>query len=899
MPLQPRVKYRAVGLTQRFAVNKRMILICFLFALCCDLSLIALVGLLPISVSGFSSYRSLIPNGNNVFRNGVKWVGVGHYATAGGGPRNPFGLDFADMGKSWSLPLCQSDSDGDGFTNGMELGDPDCVWSVGKTPSRTVNITHPGFADSFPAVASGNATPAQGPLTTVMPPPPPTPSPPLVTTQYGVTGAPIARSTSDVSLLNGAGQLQWRVYRPLNNASDIIEFDLTSQLGSYLGVGVASVGMNGPVLVCYVDTTTVIAQVPIGVCRTGRGLSFSAVFDLIVRADVRGFNVTKNSWTLTVRISASTFGIGDNGAQRFIAARGAYDMASNTPQAHRVEVAYRGSIGIDIYAGSAHSTDQSTWKTLAIAIVVAVCALWLMIVAASNAVGLVLRPTSHRAARFVLGLVFCGMVALYVWATYQDASSNLKSSPLGRAFGNGAVFCFWFVMYPVPKHVGLATVAGTSFERIIAYHELVGTLLTVFVTVHMAMMINVTPYASDVIFSWRGTQPYVAGMVAWMCLVVVVLTGWLLRNFVYWMFRAAHLLGIPAMVFGIMHHPPLGYALIPPLLNLLVDWITRYAKHRYASARVQSAKHSAAGIFTHVVIELRVGTPWPTPGAFALVGLPGVGLAALPHPLTIAWFDQASCEAHVLIRNMGAETWSEEIADLLTCEGRHAMDGKRAVWLGPYGRLQVPLGYTPHIALIAGGIGITACLSVLQHATMREEYRNEIQHVMLLWTLREPELFEEVLPLIACCRKALSGSRTLMTVRVFMTSPRGAQAVSHFRKQYPFIEFCTRRVAVEADVTDTIKNHRQSPHTHRSTSFPIERGVRVIEVDEKHAAANQRDDTDDDSGSGDASHRVEWTESPPLTVYSCGPRGLNAAARSFAASRDQTYLHVESFEYGR
>ena len=44
----------------------------------------------------------------------------------------------------WSAALCQLDSDGDGMTNGQELGDPNCVWTEGNVPERTDNITHPG-----------------------------------------------------------------------------------------------------------------------------------------------------------------------------------------------------------------------------------------------------------------------------------------------------------------------------------------------------------------------------------------------------------------------------------------------------------------------------------------------------------------------------------------------------------------------------------------------------------------------------------------------------------------------------------------------------------------------------------------------------------------------------------
>ena len=44
----------------------------------------------------------------------------------------------------WTTELCGQDSDGDGRSNGEELGDPGCTWSVGGAPQVTEGITHPG-----------------------------------------------------------------------------------------------------------------------------------------------------------------------------------------------------------------------------------------------------------------------------------------------------------------------------------------------------------------------------------------------------------------------------------------------------------------------------------------------------------------------------------------------------------------------------------------------------------------------------------------------------------------------------------------------------------------------------------------------------------------------------------
>ncbi|ESO92083.1 hypothetical protein LOTGIDRAFT_233329 [Lottia gigantea] len=102
------------------------------------------------TVYGYGAYRDQIPNGNNVphpCKPNYKWNGVGHKNVDGGGNRNPFGVDFAAANKEWTTDFCQKDSDGDGKSNGEELGDPKCEWTAGGVPSSTENLSHPGVCE--------------------------------------------------------------------------------------------------------------------------------------------------------------------------------------------------------------------------------------------------------------------------------------------------------------------------------------------------------------------------------------------------------------------------------------------------------------------------------------------------------------------------------------------------------------------------------------------------------------------------------------------------------------------------------------------------------------------------------------------------------------------------------
>jgi hypothetical protein len=119
--------------------------------------------------AAISSYQSHIPNGT---KNGCRTC---HVSAFGANPWNDFGKDVlrqdpdvteADLAgatgqnrnynqtPSWDVALCQLDSDGDGQSNGQELGDPNCEWIFATPavhPARTTDISNPGDASSTSA----------------------------------------------------------------------------------------------------------------------------------------------------------------------------------------------------------------------------------------------------------------------------------------------------------------------------------------------------------------------------------------------------------------------------------------------------------------------------------------------------------------------------------------------------------------------------------------------------------------------------------------------------------------------------------------------------------------------------------------------------------------------------
>jgi hypothetical protein len=55
---------------------------------------------------------------------------------------------FYAMGQTWNKAFCLADADGDGQSNGLEMGDPCCKWSPGQVPQFTTGLSDPNSAAS-------------------------------------------------------------------------------------------------------------------------------------------------------------------------------------------------------------------------------------------------------------------------------------------------------------------------------------------------------------------------------------------------------------------------------------------------------------------------------------------------------------------------------------------------------------------------------------------------------------------------------------------------------------------------------------------------------------------------------------------------------------------------------
>lgn len=92
----------------------------------------------------YPQYNNNIPNGNMIPPSAIE---LGH---PGGSTHQytSFANVYVSNGRKWTKSLCMTDSDGDGQSNGLEIGDPCCLWVVGSSPQFTTDLSNPNSASS-------------------------------------------------------------------------------------------------------------------------------------------------------------------------------------------------------------------------------------------------------------------------------------------------------------------------------------------------------------------------------------------------------------------------------------------------------------------------------------------------------------------------------------------------------------------------------------------------------------------------------------------------------------------------------------------------------------------------------------------------------------------------------
>jgi len=328
---------------------------------------------------------------------------------------------------------------------------------------------------------------------------------------------------------------------------------------------------------------------------------------------------------------------------------------------------------------------------------------------------------------------------------------------------------------PITKNSIFAALLGTSFERAIAWHRFLGKwMVVVLTTIHSVGFLALWAIEGTLWEKLRelhhGDSLNLHGLLAFFALVsLFVFSLDTCRRRFYNLFRVSHILfAVVFLLFVGKHYD--GEELVPwltlPLILLLADVAYRIRQACYL--RVPNAKitHGEQIGARYARIRFRIDAKSkvkfnPTPGQWAFISIPCVsGKNPFWKPLSIVPAASSSMHMEEEGKDHSDDDDRNAFELFVACsKKRGAWSSKlfeaateihdRAIFIdGPYGSLSLPMALHQYdsLLLIAGGVGITAVLSMLPLRTGSKNCRRVPNRCRLVWAARDEQLVKACAP---------------------------------------------------------------------------------------------------------------------------------------------------------
>lgn len=665
----------------------------------------AMLLLFPTATLGYQSYQDSIPNGAIPKRGGSTCGAVGHADCNGRGTLSVFGQDCKNKNYDWAQ-ICPMDSDGDTFTNGAELGDPNCVWvDFNSVPARTTDITDPGDANSKPSSTSA-ATPT-----------PATPSP-------AATGVTII---SPLYTVVSGLTVSWYA------TSTLVYFVIQFPVGAYGAAAVSANGMTGTYVFAHVTGGTTAN------CKiyTATGYSVSLGDDQTGVA-VHASTIANGKANITCRVLRTALGVARNSQQRMIFATAGWTSA---PQTHTASGRVSAKVNID--AGTLKTIDFEHFIK-GWAVMIALFGAWVV-------VGFFLRTTNFSVRQTIavqvaaLLSVLLSFLAVFL-AYHADYVAIGKMHPVADAFGWAAVGGFAMLILPTTKHAAVHKVIGSAYERTLWLHPVIGIVAFIAATIHMAMFIN-------------AGRLLISGLVAYSCFAFMFVTSALrtAHPILYRVFHYTHTypIIIPTLFFVGRHVQfKFFWAMLPGLLFYGIDLILRVFYFARAEPKLVLLRDLLGN---GSVTEVQISAEWseaPPPGSYCQLSTK----LDKYHPFSVARYDPQTKITSFFIKTVGFAT--QRLADE-TAAFTSDKAGKSVICFGPYGSPQFNVAQVDTLMFVAGGIGITPIMYAVQWLA-NTTTPIQLKRVLVVWVLREEAVAAALEPYMRedLARLASSGAVT-------------------------------------------------------------------------------------------------------------------------------------------
>lgn len=297
---------------------------------------------------------------------------------------------------------------------------------------------------------------------------------------------------------------------------------------------------------------------------------------------------------------------------------------------------------------------------------------------------------------------------------------DAKVDSTGTNFGLACVMDIMLFLYPVSRSSFLHWLLGTDFPALIKYHRWSahGALSMLFL--HAMMYHGLYWHQGNWVhhvLHWNNTSSInvLAGLIGWIASLTIWIasTSWVRRRY-YNLFYRVHIFGVPTFfLFGIIHWPGIISYYGPGLILYFVDLSSRASQRFFNSSKAICSLVATSNDVLTVELcfdqETKVNAT-----QFLYLKFPTL-TGTIRKPFSIAYVrtDRATNIKRVGVHVKALGQYTDQLlhgVDLSLGEVKQVP----VVVEGPYGHTETSWRDTEVLVLLAGGIGVTPLLSILE-----------------------------------------------------------------------------------------------------------------------------------------------------------------------------------------
>ena len=294
------------------------------------------------------------------------------------------------------------------------------------------------------------------------------------------------------------------------------------------------------------------------------------------------------------------------------------------------------------------------------------------------------------------------------------------------------------VLIPITRNSIFLVLFNISYDHIIHMHKYMAVLC--FISVWVKLIVVVIYKGFFFLFipinNTTGGSPLMGTICSLSIILTVLLAIPFIRNRLFELFYYSHrVLSLITIISGTFHYLMTLYYIIPPFLLYIIDLIIReFHTHKaiYSHLKiVGSEKDNTSCVFIHITLLNPIKVNY---GSYFFICFKDISKFQY-HPLSL--ISEHNENLIFCAKDRGENTWTNKLKKYNSSDGRSILKNKDIYLQGPYGHITINYQANKYKYLIsvAGGIGITSVISVLQeinHLYVNNKL-DKIKKIYLIW----------------------------------------------------------------------------------------------------------------------------------------------------------------------